>query len=825
MDCLRTSGPGMPGPRCREAAGRQQDATATRPDICFDRYDREEEGQREALLSLGNGYLSVRAASTASDADDWHYPGTYCAGLYDRAASHVNGRRVENESLVNLPNWLPLTFRPVGEADWFSLDKAALLDYRHGLFLRDGLAVRELRYRDAAGRTTRLREERLVSMDDRHLAASRIELLPEDWSGEIEVLCCIDAGVVNRGVRRFRPYNPRHLSLVDSDADGRGTVRVLVRTRRSGIEVAMATRCLADAGAVLARHPYRRELRIGERLLCRVAQGQPLGLGKVAAIASSRECGGECGQVALGKLARAPDFGALRQAHARAWAALWQRACVEIGEPALQRASRFHVFHLLQNFCEHTADLDAGFPARGWQEAYHGQIFWDEILAFPFYELRFPEVARAALTYRCRRLPAAREAARAAGLPGAMFPWRSASTGREETPAFQFMPLTGHWLPDHTFLQRHIGSATAFNVWQYYLATGDKDFLATHGARLMVEVARFWAGLAVADPADGRYDIRGIAGPDEYHTAYPGRARPGIDNNAYTNLMAAWTLCQVRPALAEVADGGDGDASRRLGLTPAELDRWEDIARRIRVPFSEGRVSQFEGFERLEPFDIGRYRRRAGPGRLDWMLEREGRSVNDVQAAKQSDFLVLLHLFPLDEVLALFARCGYPVAPPDLLRSAQYLLARTSHDSSLSRIIAAGALAELDPAASWELYRQAMMPEKDSADHSSSAEGVHLHAMAGTLDVLQRRYLGLSMATDGLMARPSIPAGLPPVRLPFRCRFGAFELHWSGHRPVLHAAPDNPAEITVRTWQGPRRIAPGTAMPVPADRASAAPGR
>ena len=152
---------------------------------------------------------------------------------------------------------------------------------------------------------------------------------------------------------------------------------------------------------------------------------------------------------------------------------------------------RLHVFHLLQTVSPHSIDLDVGIPARGLHgEAYRGHVFWDEMFVLPFLNLRLPEVARSMLLYRWRRLPQARASARSAGHRGAMFPWQSGATGREESQTLHLNPRSGRWLPDNSHLQRHIGLAVAYNTWRYYEATGDVDFLTEYGAELILSVAR-----------------------------------------------------------------------------------------------------------------------------------------------------------------------------------------------------------------------------------------------------------------------------------------------------------------------------------------------
>jgi len=167
--------------------------------LVYDDYVPDQEGLREALCTLGNGYFATRGAAPDALADGVHYPGTYFAGGYNRLTSEVAGRKVENEDLVNFPNWLPLTFR-IDDGAWFRLDEVELLAFRQELDLRHGVLRRDLRFRDAEGRTTRWIERRPVSMADPHLAALSVELTAEDWSGRLTLRSMLDGGVTNRGV-------------------------------------------------------------------------------------------------------------------------------------------------------------------------------------------------------------------------------------------------------------------------------------------------------------------------------------------------------------------------------------------------------------------------------------------------------------------------------------------------------------------------------------------------------------------------------------------------------------------------------------------------
>ena len=242
------------------------------------------------------------------------------------------------------------------------------------------------------------------------------------------------------------------------------------------------------------------------------------------------------------------------------------------GKEAL--ALHFNAFHVLQTLNAVDADLDAGVPARGLHgEAYDGHVFWDELFVYPFITLRRPRLTSALLAYRHRRLGAARAAAARAGHAGAMFPWQSGIAGDDVTPRRLFNPLNEQWMPDNSSLQRHVGLAVAFSAWQYYESTGDTQFLLHEGADLIVEIARFFASLAVYDPARDRYSIDHVMGPDEFHDGYLDRPGEGVRDNVYTNVMTAWVLRKPIATVDVLRRHPGGLAWKRLDIVPGSRKR------------------------------------------------------------------------------------------------------------------------------------------------------------------------------------------------------------------------------------------------------------
>ncbi|HET9396439.1 MAG TPA: HAD-IA family hydrolase, partial [Nitrospiraceae bacterium] len=565
--------------------------------LVYEGFDPAREGIRESLCALGNGYFTTRAAVLWSAADDVHYPGTYLAGGYNRMRTNIAGRKVENEDLVNFPNWLALDFR-IGEGDWFDARTVKILSYHQELDLRRGMLLRTMSFEDQQCRRTTFKERRLISMADMHLGALELALTAENWSGQIAVRSAIDGRIVNAGAKLYRKFNNKHLEPLSAEAFGDDSVFMLVRTCQSKVHVAQAARTQAFLDGELRAVPRRlidKPEYIGQELVLDLQQGENLVLEKLASLYTSRDYAiSECELAARKAIARAGRFESVIAEHVLAWKHLWRRFDVHM-QPAgpsfklnVPMLLRLNMLHLLQAVSPNSIGLDTGVPPRGWTgEAYQGHIFWDELFIFPFLNYRMPEITRSLLLYRYRRLREARDAAKKAGFQGAMFPWQSGSDGQEETQELNLNPHSLRWLPDNSYLQRHVGSAIAYNVWQYFQVTRDIEFLQFHGAELIFEIARFWSSIASFNEGRGRYEIRGVMGPDEFHEGYPGAPAPGLNNNAYTNIMAVWVLCRALDVLDLLPDIRQAELMTRLGLLPQEIARWRDISRRMFVPFHD----------------------------------------------------------------------------------------------------------------------------------------------------------------------------------------------------------------------------------------------
>jgi alpha,alpha-trehalase len=769
----------------------------------------EQEKHREALCTLGNGYFATRGAAFHSSASDIHYPGTYLAGGYNRLKTEIKGKIIENEDLANLPNWLCLKFRYSG-VNWFDLRQVEILDYRQELDMKKGLLLRKVRFQDSQGKRTVLSERRMVHMAQHHIAALEVTITAENWSGEIEFSSALDGTVVNDGVERYRGLSNKHLEHVETMETDPETIYLKVKTSQSKLAVAQAARtfvCKNGEKLEIERLLVQEPGYIAQQFKVKAGKGVDIRVEKLVTLFTSRDnASAECGLEAKNKIMETGGFDELLDSHIKAWKHLWRRFSIQYEEkepPGKDRTGmilNLHTFHLLQTSCISTLELDVGVPARGWHgEAYRGHIFWDEVFIFPSLNLRIPEITRTLLMYRYRRLNKARAAAKEAGFHGAMYPWQSGSNGREETQKIHLNPKSGRWIPDNSRNQRHVNAAIVYNICKYYQATQDMEFLSFYGAEMVLEIARFWAGIATFNSELDRYEILGVMGPDEYHEAYPDASEPGLNNNAYTNVMAVWVLTEALEMLDILPEDRRSEILEILSLEEEEMNHWRDISRKMRLCFhDDGIISQFEGYDKLEEFDWEGYRKKYGDiQRLDRILEAEDDSPNRYKASKQADVLMLFYLFSADELRNIFEQLGYDFEYETIPKNIDYYIKRTSHGSTLSWIVHSWVLVRSDRARSWKLFEDALESDISDTQGGTTQEGIHLGAMAGCINIIQVGYTGLETRGDVLWFSPCLPEELDRLSM---------QIHYRGHNLKTEVLADKLRITTCRAIEKPIRI-------------------
>jgi alpha,alpha-trehalase len=275
--------------------------------------------------------------------------------------------------------------------------------------------------------------------------------------------------------------------------------------------------------------------------------------------------------------------------------------------------------------------------------------------------------------------------------------------------------------------------------------------------------------------------------------------------------MAAWVLSRACDVLELLPKTHCRELCERIGLKAEEIERWQEISRKLRVPFhGDGLISQFDGYDQLIEFNWDAYREKYGDiQRLDRILEAEGGTPNRYKLSKQADVLMLFYLFSADELRLLFEQLGYPFDADMIPRNVAYYLARTSHGSTLSRVAHAWVLARSDRPRSWHLFQSALDSDIADIQGGTTPEGIHVGAMAGTIDLIQRCYLGIEMRANVLHFDPALPADLRRVRARLRYRRQTLDIEANHDTLRISSRPQPAAPITIGYRGRFRDVTPG----------------
>jgi beta-phosphoglucomutase family hydrolase len=755
-------------------------------------YDPKKERSREALLTLGNGYFGTRGALEEVSANEKNYPGTYVAGLYNRLVSKVATRDIENEDFVNIPNWLKITFK-IDDGEWFDPNNTEVLDIYRELDFKSGLLSKVMVVRDKQGRETLIQSGRIASMVDPHLAAMEYSISPINYEGKITVKSTLEGNIINDGVARYRQLNQQHLEPLEQEAD-ENLSWLNVKTTQSGIEIAEAAKHRAFLNGEVSDVKFKHGLSkacVDSIIAIEIGKQEVLKIEKTVAVYTSKpDDVNEPLSLARESALRNAAFNVLLEENKLAWAKIWDKIDIKLeGDRLAQKLLRMHMYHLMVSFSRQNQGIDASITARGLHgEAYRGHIFWDELFILPFYAMHFPEVAKSMLMYRYRRLGEARKYAKEYGYEGAMFPWQSGSDGREETQVIHLNPISGEWGDDYSSLQRHVSLAIAYNVWEYYTISGDKDFIRDYGAEMFLEICRFWASKADLDEQAGRFSIKNVMGPDEFHESYHGAKEGGLKDNAYTNIMVAWAMARAGDIIDILTEEDLLHIQEKLQLSDGEIKHWHEISKKLNIIIEDNILAQYDGYFELEELDWEHYRQKYGNVyRMDRLLKAEGKSADEFKVAKQADTLQTFYNLPEVEVTNILNTLGYNLSSDYLKENLQYYLQRTSHGSTLSRVVHTQ-LANMigDNDLSWELYLDALTSDFNDIQGGTTGEGIHAGVMAGTILVALQAYAGVDIRSGMVKINPQLPAHWREMRFNFLLNNNRFFLKISDSKIEIH---------------------------------------
>lgn len=666
-----------------------------------------------SLMTLGNGYLGVRASTEESYAEQVR--GMYVAGIYNRATPH------ETSDLVNLPDLVGMRIELDGEI--FSLLNGAILSYKRMLNLATGELTRDILWKNKEGKRFRLVFQRMAAKNNLHLLASKLTITSLDKPAKLKVETGIDAQQTNFGRQH----------LIED------TVRVfdeqimlgVYRTTQSDHTIAIATSCHCSDESDITFSAKNRQLYTTIRHSLSVQT--PYIVEKTGTIFTSLdqgETGKDIEAFSLRELKEQSSlgYGRLLENSAQVWKQFWQekRVTVTSENNDDQLALDFAIYHIEIMTPSHDERFSVG--AKGLTgEGYKGHVFWDtEIFITPFHLFSNPDTAKKLLSYRYLHLQQAMEKASLNGYKGALFPWESAFTGKEETPEFAAINIkTGKQQKVASALaEHHIVADIAYMVVEYYRHTADREFMKKQGLPLLKETARFWISRTTEE--NDQLFIKDVIGPDEY--------TEHIDNNAYTNYLAAYN---VRQALTYMKLFDDCDEEL--------IEQGEDFLKRLYLPKpnAEEIIPQDDTFLSKAEIDLTRYKEAQGSQAI--LLDYSRQEVNEMQILKQADVVMLLYLFP-----DLFSR---EVTAKNL----EYYERHTIHDSSLSKAIhaiVAARCGEMETA--YRFFKEACLIDLGPNPHSSD-EGLHAASLGAIWLAAVFGFANLTCNDGGLVINPNLP--------------------------------------------------------------------
>ncbi|MEI5994137.1 glycoside hydrolase family 65 protein [Candidatus Enterococcus mansonii] len=717
----------------------------------------KEEYSVESLLTIGNGFMGLRGTTPEMTLSNEHYPATYIAGLYNEEQSEIAGQIVENEDFVNAPNNQFITIQIEGTDEWLTLETATLHSLHRNLDLKTGLFTATMIIEDTHQHQVQITTYKIVNMAKMNNYSIKYSIKPLNFSKNITVKTTADASVYNFNVERYRNLTAKHFHVTHLSAKKNQTI-IEIQTNQSKINVQQAATLIGDFFEPDAiKHAIDEEV-IEQTVTFYAQQKNTYTLEKHVQVKASLN---ENNWASPSPLATSFDTEFMESK--AAWETLWEKADIQLtGDLMSQKLLRVHTYHLFVSASPFSNnELDVSVTARGLHgEAYRGHIFWDEIFILPFYILHFPQTAKQLLMYRYNRLNKAKDNARQSNYEGAMYPWQSGLDGSEDTQKLHLNPLNGEWGEDHSILQRHVSLAIAYNVWMYWNNSRDDQFIRDYGAEMLLEIANFWRSAATFDKKTNRYSIDKVMGPDEFHEGYPNSSESGLKNNAYTNLMVVWLFEELENILSLLNTQEQRILFNKTGMTQEKLEQMNDIRKRLSLEVNEdGIIAQYEGYFELKEIDWEQAKAKYGNiYRMDRILKAEGQSPDEYKVAKQADTLMLFYNLNKDKIDEILDELGYQLPEDYLEKNLLYYLNRTSHGSTLSRIVHAQLAEEVAfHDLSWKLYQEALYSDYQDIQGGTTAEGIHTGVMAATIYVTLTTYAGIDTKKKNLTIQPNLP--------------------------------------------------------------------
>ncbi|MGV0794022.1 glycoside hydrolase family 65 protein [Mycolicibacterium sp. XJ1819] len=724
------------------------------------RFDFDLLGESESLFALSNGHIGMRG--NLDEGEPYGLPGTYLNSFHEvRPLPYAEagfGYPEAGQTVVDVTNGKVM--RLLVDDEPFDMRYGELLEHERVLDMRAGTLTRTAHWCSPAGKQVRITSTRLVSLAQRSVAA--IEYIVEALDEFVRVT--VQSELVANEDQPPTSADPRVAAVLDRPLEAvfhetteTGAV-LLHRTRGSNLMMAAAmdhevdvpgrVGVATETGEDLARTTIICGLRPGQRL--RIVKYLGYGWSSLRSRPALRD------QVAAAIAgARYTGWDGLLRSQREYLDDFWDSADVEVeGDPDVQQAVRFGLFHVLQASAraERRAIPGKGLTGTG----YDGHAFWDtEGFVLPLLTYTAPQAAADALRWRASTLHLAQERAALLDLDGAAFPWRTIA-GQE---CSAYWPAgTAAW---------HVNADIAMAFERYRIVTGDQSLEEECGLKVLVETARMWVSLGHHDRY-GVWHLDGVTGPDEYTAV--------VRDNVFTNLMAAANLRTAAEACERALD-----AAYELGVTTAEMAAWRAAADTVHIPYDEelGVHQQHDGFTTLKEWDFS-----ANPS-YPLLLHEPYVRLYPSQVIKQADLVLAMHWQ------------GHAFTAEQKARNVDYYERRTTRDSSLSACTQAVMCAEVGhlELAHDYTYEAALIDLRDL--HGNTRDGLHMASLAGAWTALVAGFGGLRDDEGVLSLDPQLPRGI--TRLRFRLRWRNFRLTVDvNHESVTYTVRDGPdASLTI----------------------------
>jgi maltose phosphorylase len=688
----------------------------------------------ESIFSLGNGRMGHRANF------EEHYSGetlqgTYLAGIYYPDKTRVgwwkNGYPEYFAKVLNAPNWIGIDVEINGEQ--LDLHKNKPVEFRRELNMQQGYLERSFALYVREGRVE-IAVRRFLSMKRDEIGAIRYAIRSVDFTGKIAFTPYIDGNVVNQDSN----YDEKFWEMEVTKAVA-GSGYLMARTRKTGFVACMTmvyTMELNGSPVVYEPEVEQRSDYVSNRVIVELGQGEEVILYKFVSVLTSMNHQREA-MVSKGikVLIEAMEFGfdGLFKEHCAVWEENWAHSDIIIeGDTAAQQGIRFNIFQLNQTYTGKDERLNIG-PKGFTGEKYGGSTYWDtEAYMIPFYlSTAREEVARNLLVYRHKQLGKAIENAEKLGFKDGAALYPMVTMNGEE--------CHNEW--EITFEEIHRNGAIAYAIYNYTRYTGDGTYLASSGLEVLIAISRFWRQRVNWSEEKGKYVMLGVTGPNEYEN--------NVNNNWYTNKMAAWTLAYTMETLEQLEIEHSAAFAAivvKTGLKPEEETAiWRDIVDKLHFPFEENKhvFLQQDGFmdkEQLMAADLNPAER---PINQHWSWDRILRSC----FIKQAD--VLQGIFVFEEEYDL----------ETIERNFDFYEPRTVHESSLSPCVHSILAARLGRSEkAYEMYLRTSRLDLDDYNNEVD-EGLHITSMGGTWMSVIYGFGGM-MIRDGLLSfEPHLPDG------------------------------------------------------------------